>query len=67
MAIKRNVLISAINSAYKNKEYNSYEELLSLYYKMLEQEKINNDYIMEFIFYENLSEASKKILLSVNV
>ncbi len=62
MAIKRIDLVSAINTAYKKLDYDTYTELLRLYYKLLEQEDINDDFITEFITYELLSDSALNLI-----
>ena len=62
MAIKRINLVSAINIAHKTVDYDTYKELLSLYYKLLEQEDINDTFITEFITYEKISDSALKLI-----
>lgn len=62
MSIKRINLVNAINIAQKKSDYNTYEELLNIYYKLLTQENINEKFISEFIIYENISEAARQLI-----
>ena len=62
MAINRLQLIRAITTAQKCDDYESYDELLTLYYKMLSQEEINNKYLDEFIVYFKITDKAKALL-----
>lgn len=62
MSIKRINLVNAINLAKKNSDYNTYEELLDIYYKLLTQETIKESFISEFILYENISDSALQLI-----
>ncbi len=62
MSIKRTKLVNAINTAHKDFDLSTYEELLRLYYKLLEQEDISDKFITEFITYEHISEPALKLI-----
>ncbi len=62
MPIERNSLVTAINSAYKKLDYDTYKELLNIYYKLLTQEDINEVFISEFTTYENISDSAQQLL-----
>lgn len=62
MIIERNNLMLAIIYSNENENYNTYIELLDIYYKLLEQENINDDYINMFITYDNLSDDAQQLL-----
>lgn len=64
MAINRNSLVSAIIQSYKRQDFDAYQELLSIYYKMLDQEEINDAYLGEFTSYDAISEDAKNYLLA---
>lgn len=64
MAINRNSLVSAIIQSYKREDFNAYQELLSIYYKMLGQEEINDAYLGEFTIYDVISEDANNYLLA---
>lgn len=61
MAINRNRLVLAINN-FKDGDFDTYTELLNIYYKLLEQEDINDEYISEFIFYDDISDSISQLL-----
>lgn len=62
MSINRNTLIRAITDARSSKNDELYNELIHIYYNMLEQEEINDDYITDFITFGEVSESAKKVL-----
>ncbi len=62
MAINRFDLIRAISTARIESDNESYDELLSIYYQLLEQEDINDVFIKEFTIYHKISEAAQKFL-----
>ena len=65
MAINRNSLMLAIIAASRAKNYDTYYELLDIYYKLLEQEDINDNYIEEFTSYNTISEDAQNLIGSV--
>ena len=62
MAIKRINLVYAINIANKEEDYETYKELLTLYYKLLAQENINDKFIAEFVTYDSISDTALKLI-----
>ncbi len=64
MAIERIKLVSAINLAQEKEDYDTYIELLNIYYKLLSQEKIKESFISEFTMYEIISEAALELISS---
>lgn len=62
MAINRFSLIEAISEARKHKDDKVYDELLSIYYRLLEQEEINDNFIINFITHNQISESAKETL-----
>ena len=62
MLIKRSILVSAILLAKKLTNHNLYKELLDIYYKLLDQESINRNFINNFFFYENISQPALELL-----
>lgn len=62
MAINRYLLVDAIISAYQRNDYNTYHELLGIFYKLLEQEDINDIFLHEFNTYDIISEPAKELL-----
>lgn len=66
MAINRYNLVRAITEALKESDLNTYKELLALYYRLLEQEDINDVFLKEFTTYDEMSEEALKFL-SVNI
>lgn len=66
MDIKRNALLSAIISANKTKDYETYTELLSILYQLIAQENINNTYIDEFFLYTKISNRAQNMLTAVS-
>lgn len=62
MLIKRSILVSAIILAIKLANKNLYKELLNIYYKLLDQESINGNFINNFFFYENISQPALELL-----
>lgn len=62
MTIQRNELIFAIISAYKNRNFTVYTELLELYYRLLKQESINGDYINKITCYHKISNEALKAM-----
>lgn len=65
--INRNTLVGAINKASKTLDYDTYEELLKIYYKLLEQEEINEEFINEFTVYNDISESASQLLLNARL
>lgn len=66
MAINRYNLIRAITESLKEEDLSSYKELLALYYRLLEQEDINDVFLTEFTTYDEMSESALKFL-SINM
>lgn len=62
MAINRFNLIEAISKARKCKNDEVYDELLRIYYRLLEQEEINDNFIVNFVTHNQVSESAKKTL-----
>lgn len=62
MAINRYSLIRAISIARKKKDYETYDELLKIFYTLLEQEEIKNDFITEFNIYSSVSESAQSLI-----
>lgn len=62
MAINRFNLIEAISEARKSKNDEVYDELLRIYYRLLEQEEINDNFIINFVTHTQVSESAKKTL-----
>lgn len=62
MAINRFNLIAAIFKARKSKNDEVHDELLRIYYRLLEQEEINDDFIVDFVTNTEVSESAKKTL-----
>lgn len=62
MAINRNNLILAIIKAYKQEKFDTYVELLRLYYQLLNQEDINDVYIGEFTSYDKISDEALHLI-----
>ena len=62
MAINRYSLIRAISMARKKKDYETYDELLKIFYTLLEQEEIKNDFITEFNIYSSVSESAQNLI-----
>lgn len=62
MAINRYSLIRAISIARKKKDYETYDELLKIFYTLLEQEEIKNDFITEFNIYSSVSESAQNLI-----
>lgn len=65
--INRNTLVGAINKASKTLDYDTYKELLKIYYKLLEQEEINDEFINEFTVYNDISESASQLLLNAGL
>ena len=49
-------------ATHKTVDYDTYQELLNLYDKLLEQEDINDNFITEFITYEKISDSALKLI-----
>lgn len=64
MAINRYNLIRAISLARKNKDFETHDELLRIFYTLLEQEKIKNNFITEFTIYNSISESALDLISS---
>ena len=62
MTINRNRLVNAINEALIREDYDTYRQLLDIYYQLLEQEDINDKYISEFISYDNIPDSIYKLI-----
>lgn len=62
MPIERIRLVNAINVASKCSDYDTYKELLSIYYRLIEQENINSKFITNFVFYENISDSALHLI-----
>lgn len=62
MAINRFNLVRAISTARKNQDYQTHDELLNIFYTLLEQEEINNDFITEINIYDMMSNSASKLL-----
>lgn len=62
MGINRFNLVHAISLARKNKDYKTYDELLDIFYMLLEQEEIKRNFITEFNTYNKVSESAEKLL-----
>ncbi len=62
MAINRNKLILAIIEAYNQEKYDTYIELLRLYYQLLSQEDINDVYLGEFTSYDKISDEALHLI-----
>ena len=64
MAIDRIKLVKAIYAAQKDLDYDTYKELLSIYYKLIEQENINENFITEFTTYEKISRSALQLIVN---
>lgn len=64
MAINRYNLLRAISVARKSKDFETYDELLNIFYTLLEQEEIKNDFITEFNIYNSISESAQRLISS---
>ncbi len=62
MAINRFSLIRAISNARRLKDDDLYDELLKIYYRLLEQEEINDDFMVEFTMYGTVSDSAQELL-----
>ena len=62
MPIKRIDLVNAINIARKSLNNNLYKELLNIYYRLLEQESVDNNFITNFFFYEKVSTPALQLI-----
>ena len=60
-------MVGAINKASKTLDYDTYKELLKIYYKLLEQEEINDEFINEFTVYNDISESASQLLLNAGL
>lgn len=61
MDFNRFYLVAAIQKA--NNKINIFKELLSVFYRLLEQEELNHEFITDFFFYNPLSEETIKFYL----
>lgn len=62
MEINRNRLVIAINEALAREDYDEYGSLLDIYYQLLEQEEINDKYISEFIYYDEIPDKIYELI-----
>ena len=62
MAINRFDLIHAISNARRNKDDDIYDELLKLYYCLLKQEEINDNFIINFNTHNTISQSAQNML-----
>ena len=62
MSIQRTALIHAIVNAQKTNEIETYNELLSIYYRLLKQEQIKDKFMKEFTFYQKISQKAIELL-----
>lgn len=58
MLVNRFVLVSCINKARTIPDKIIYCELLKVFYKLLEQERINGSFIKDFHYYDSVSSDS---------
>ena len=58
MEFNRIKLLITLKEASENSENEIYKELLSVWYRLLEQESINNTFINTFYYYNKLSEKT---------
>lgn len=59
MKFNRYCLSYSINSAYKESKACIYFELSNIFYRLLEQEKLKKCFILNFHFYEYISDDTK--------
>lgn len=59
MQINRRKLLQAILQAFNTNNTEIHKELLSLWYKLILQESINNDFISEFYIIDTISEKTR--------
>ena len=64
MAINRYNLIRAISIARKKKDFETYDELLRIFYTLLERVEIKNNFITEFTIYNSVSESALDLISS---
>lgn len=62
MGINRFQLIQAITEARRHQNHELYDELLKIYYRLLEQEQINDSFITEFVTHSTVSETARNKL-----
>lgn len=60
MSINRFRLIQAITDAREKHEIELYDELLKIYYRLLDQENINGTFIIDFMMHSEVSDMALK-------